>query len=240
MTENLLKLHLVQLIVNNLLNAPMLECMLLCNLVFWQWLISVHDRVCCGAEEQKAHPPRSTSGLEPWLLGVGTRARAWGKQQWGRPHWRLSRRRSGHGVDGVWGRLSQRRSGVHGVRSGWGHCGDDGVIKERRKGWRPVRLRSSAPAPTSSSMPRDLPVHTASPPMAQGQRPRPIASTGAIPSSTAVITPPPPRGRPRLRRTAGRSENIAILISYYWPYLKGFLIYKDFFAKRYLYWQHIT
>jgi hypothetical protein len=102
--------------------------------------------------------------------------------------------------------------GVHGVR-GRSRRGGGAVSDDRRKGCRPVRARSSAPAPTPA---RDLQFHVAPPPrpwlstprsMERDMRPRPSASAGATPASTAATAQAPPRARPRLRRTAGRSRS---------------------------------
>jgi hypothetical protein len=118
-----------------------------------------------------------------------------------------------------------RDSSVHDFRAGGGASmacegggsGSGAVSEERRNGWRPVRARSSAPA--SRSMARDPAaeldiLHGARPParcrsisssMARDPRPRPGASAGAIPDSTAAKNPPLPRARPRLRWPAGTS-----------------------------------
>jgi hypothetical protein len=89
-------------------------------------------------------------------------------------------------------------------------CQDGGAVSDkRRKGWRPVRARSSAPAPTPAL---DLQFHDATPPgpwrstprsMERDLRPRPGASEGANPTSTAATTRATPRAWPGLRRTAG-------------------------------------
>jgi hypothetical protein len=125
--------------------------------------------ICCSLSHdstsgKREGSPRSPSGLEPWLIRVGTQERGWGKHQRGRPRLRLGRQRSSAGRGAAMASMACEGGSASGGATmasmacmGGCGCRDGGAVSdERRKGWRPVRARSSAPASTPA---RDLQFH---------------------------------------------------------------------------------